>query len=69
MSKYKVGDVIQFGDEWMLILDLPENPNVTIKKETLFLGGYNPIGDGCHVTCEVLFNIFDIKKRIEDGLE
>ena len=66
MPKYKVGDVIQFGDEWMLILDLPENPNVTIKKETLFLGGYNPIGD-TSMDHEVLFNIFDIKKRIEDG--
>lgn len=68
MSKYKVGDVIQFGGEWMLILDIPENPNVTIQKETLFLGSYNPIGD-TSMDHEVLFNIFDIKKRIEDGLE
>ena len=68
MSKYKVGDVIQFGDEWMLILDLPDHPNVTIKTSNLFLGGYNPIGD-TSMDHEVLFNIFDIKKRIEDGLE
>lgn len=68
MSKYKVGDVIQFGDEWMLILGLPENPSVTIETSNLFLGGYNPIGD-TSMDHEVLFNIFDIKKRIEDGLE
>ena len=68
MSKYKVGDVIQFGDEWLLILDQPKVPNVTIEKYTLFLGRYNPITD-YDGTFEnrVLFNIFDIKKRIENN--
>ena len=65
--KYKQGDVLQFGDEWLLVLgesDSEEHPNVTIGTEKLFLGGYNPQTDR-NCTLPVLFNIFDIKRKVE----
>lgn len=67
MAEYKVGDVLQFGNEWLLVLDQPGIPNVTIQRNDLFLGGYNPITDFSSIDSEVLFNIFDIKRKVEDN--
>lgn len=68
--KYKQGDVLQFGYEWLLVLGEPNSeeqwPNVTIGTEKLFLGGYNPQTDR-NCTLPVLFNIFDIKRKVEEN--
>lgn len=65
--KYKVGDVLLFGDDWMLVLnDDKETPNVTIARDTLFLGGLNPHTEK-GFDLPVLFNIFDIKRKVEEN--
>lgn len=67
--KYRVGDVLLFGDEWILVLNEPDpqvHPNVTIGDEDLFLGGYDPNTDP-NSTYPVLFNIFDIKRKVEEN--